>query len=117
MTKQDLKSQIKNSARRPLALAAALALCGGAAIATGSIPNSSTGEVHLCFQKRAASSERGGAEVRIFDDELNPGACLKGDRELAINQQGPQGERGATGPQGPSGPTGPTGPAGPPGQD
>ncbi|MEJ7876040.1 MAG: hypothetical protein WKF62_05205, partial [Solirubrobacterales bacterium] len=103
------------------ALAGSLALIGGAAVATGSIPNSGTGEVHLCFQKRAAQSERGGAEVRIFDDEQNPGGCLKGDRQIAINQEGPEGEQGPTGPQGqqgaqgqqgPQGEAGPQGPAG-----
>ncbi|MEJ7875758.1 MAG: hypothetical protein WKF62_03785 [Solirubrobacterales bacterium] len=111
MTKDTLKSQIK----RPLALAGALALVGGAAIATGAIPNSATDEVHLCFQKRAATSERGGAEVRLYDDELNPGACLKGDRELVMNQRGPQGEPGQDGTDGMDGEDGATGPQGPAG--
>ena len=111
MTKENLTNLI----RRPFALAVALALVGGAAIATGSIPNSGTGEVHLCFQKRAAKMERGGAEVRIFNDESNPGACLRGDRELTINQQGPQGEQGPQGVPGEPGSQGPQGPQGPAG--
>lgn len=107
----------KNKLKRPLALAGALALVSGAAIATGSIPNSSSGEVHLCFQKRGAL-ERGGAEVRIVDDEQNPGACMRGDRELVMNQrgptgpQGPAGEDGVDGEDGQDGATGPQGPAG-----
>jgi hypothetical protein len=109
------KENLTNLMRRPLALAGGLALIGGAAVATGSIPNSGTGEVHLCFQKRAAQSERGGAELRIFDDEQNPGGCLKGDRQIAINQEGPQGEQGPQGQQGPQGEDGATGPQGPQG--
>jgi hypothetical protein len=105
MTRDTLKAK----ARRPLAIGGALALVGGAAVATGSIPNSQTGEVHLCFQKRGAKMDRGGTELRIYDNENNPGACLDGDRELAINQQGPT---GATGPQGPRGERGATGPRG-----
>lgn len=110
------KENLTNLMRRPLALAGGLALIGGAAVATGSIPNSGTGEVHLCFQKRAAQSERGGAELRIFDDEQNPGGCLKGDRQIAINQEGPQGEQGEQGPTGPQGPQGQQGQQGAQGQ-
>jgi len=103
------KENLTNLMRRPLALAGGLALVGGAAVATGAIPSSGSGEVHLCFQKRAAQSERGGAELRIFDDEQNPGGCLKGDRQIAINQEGPQGKQGPQGEQGPQGQQGPQG--------
>jgi hypothetical protein len=103
-----------HAASRPLGLAAALALVGGAAVATGAIPNSGTGEVHLCFQKGAAESDRGGAEVRVIDDETND-RCKKGDRKLSINQEGPEGPQGPTGPQGPQGEQGPQGQVGPTG--
>ena len=110
-----MKTQITGRLVRPAAIAATVALAAGAAVATGAIPNSGDNQVHLCYQKHAAGAERGGAEVRIFDDEKNPGACMKGDRELAINQEGPQGPIGPQGPTGPTGPTGSTGPTGPTG--
>jgi collagen triple helix repeat protein len=96
---------------RPLTIAAALAL-GASAVATGAIPDSGTGLVHLCYQGRAAHHERGGAELRIYDGEGNSGDCMKGDRELTLNQRGPIGATGATGAHGATGIRGATGPRG-----
>jgi hypothetical protein len=106
--------------KKPAGVAAVLAICGLTAAATGAIPDSGTGLVHLCYQK-GAGSERGGAELRIMDG--TSGRCKRGDKALAINArgpqgaQGPQGVQGPEGQQGPQGPEGPEGPQGPPGDD
>jgi hypothetical protein len=106
--------------KKPAGIAAVLAICGLTAAATGAIPDSGTGLVHLCYQK-GAQSERGGAELRVMDGAT--GRCKRGDKALAINArgpagaQGPQGEQGPPGEPGPQGPQGDVGPQGPAGDD
>ena len=103
--------------KRPAGVATMLAICGLTAVATGAIPDSRTGLVHLCYQK-GSGSERGGAELRIMDGAT--GRCKRGDKSLAINARGPegaQGPQGERGPVGPPGPEGAQGEQGPPGQD
>lgn len=94
-----------------------LAVVGGVAAATGAIPDSDDREVHLCYQP-GDSRERSGAEARLVDAERIPGDrnCRRGDRELAINQRGPQGPEGPEGPKGDKGDRGDKGDPGAPGQ-
>src|SRR4051812_30136495 len=105
-----------------------LVVAGVVAVATGAIPNSSSGRVHLCYQTNQVASS-GGAQPNVANDQTPGGPCKANQSDLLINANGPQGPtgpRGATGPQGQAGPTGqrgadgdrgPTGPRGSDGND
>lgn len=60
-------------AGRVLSAMAVLVLAGGVAVATGAIPNSSTGGVTLCYHTTDAKNDRGGREAAIIDDQRRAG--------------------------------------------
>jgi len=105
-------------AGRVLSAAAVLVVAGGVAVATGAIPSSGTGTVHLCYDRPDAIGDRGGAKLMIIDKQLNSKGCDSDETELVLNTNGspgPAGPPGATGPAGPTGATGATGATGPQG--
>lgn len=97
---------------RALSIAVAVAVLAGIGVATGAIPESGTGVVHLCYQRGEARGDKGGAELRVYDASANQKGCTTGDATLTMNQTGPA---GSPGPQGIPGPQGPRGPQGAPG--
>jgi hypothetical protein len=77
--------------------AAVLIVAGGVAMATGAVPDSGDGEVHLCYWPTGAATVRGGTVVKVVDSERNSRGCASGERELVLNQTGPPGAPGASG--------------------
>jgi hypothetical protein len=89
----------KEMRRAPLGAAAGvIVLAGAVTVATGAIPDSDDGEVHLCY---ATQSTDGGSfptrkgEVRVIDHQAGT-RCDRRELELVINQQGPPGPSGVS---------------------
>lgn len=90
-------------------VAAAAVLAGGTAYgAVWSIPDSTTGVIHSCYDS--------GGNLKVIDTSVTT-VCPKGYSALDWNQKGPQGQQGADGPPGVAGATGPPGPQGQQGTD
>jgi hypothetical protein len=90
-------------------VAAAAVLAGGTAYgAVSSIPDSTTGVIHSCYDS--------GGNLKVIDTSVTT-ACPKGYSALDWNQKGPQGQQGPDGPPGAAGATGPPGPQGQQGTD
>ncbi len=90
-------------------VAAAAVLAGGSAYgAVSSIPDSTAGVIHSCYDS--------GGNLKVIDTSVTT-VCPKGYSALDWNQKGPQGQQGADGPPGVAGATGPPGPQGQQGTD
>jgi hypothetical protein len=85
-------------------VAVCLALSGGVAYATGTIP-SADGKINGCYERTTGL-------LRVI---ASGGTCTKYETPIAWSQTGPKGDAGATGPVGPAGPEGAKGETGPKG--
>lgn len=85
------------------ALAAGILVAGVATAASASIPDSPSGEFHVCIQtNRSANSQY---TMYVVDPDLQTahnGSCNTGYTEYTLNQQGPKGDKGDPGPAGPT---------------
>lgn len=68
-----------------LCAAALIAGAGGVAIAMPSaIPDSSDGEVHVCYNGKQSRNKDGGAILRIYDGDKNTKQCLPKDTSATL---------------------------------
>jgi hypothetical protein len=101
-----MRNRLGRRAVRLLVIATAL-IAITAGVSYAAIPNSSTGTINGCYEKRTGL-------LRVIDAEAGK-KCLSFETPISWNQQGPKGEAGAIGPAGPAGAAGATGPEGPKG--
>jgi hypothetical protein len=85
-------------------VAATALIAIAASVSYAAIPNSSTGTINGCYEKRTRL-------LRVIDTQAGK-TCTQWETPISWNQPGPKGEAGALGPSGSAGAVGATGPRG-----
>jgi hypothetical protein len=98
--------------RLPVLALGGLLAVAGVGVASGSIPSSSDGVIHGCYQKPGLLANPGA--VRVIDEEAGD-TCRNDETAFQWNSKGVKGDTGPEGPRGKTGPEGPAGPQGPSG--